>query len=728
MGSDEKTFAKESLSSEVLSSPGKKEVAQDGSKTQESIQAFLQSCSKKELAYRMRFEKERKQSSATKCKMTEQNLKPVFTKGSKNHENKKTSSGNAAPTNSQSLSRKQPRKGENPIRLPSVSDDSPSSGCPSSWICKNAACRANLTSEDAFCRRCSCCICHQFDDNKDPSLWLVCSSETSEGDVCGLSCHVECALQYRKVGVVDLGQLMHLDGSYCCASCGKVSGIIGTWKKQLLIAKDARRVDILCYRISLSHRLLDGTSRFQEIHKIVEDAKSKLETEVGPVHGVSAKMARGIVSRLSVASEVQKLCALAIEKAESWVTTIGHSNSIHREDSLPAACRVQFQDVTSSSLMIVLKDAASVLKSNIKGYKLWCHRSREQMNEKEPMCILPKSKRRVQLSNLQPCTEYTFRIRSFTDEGDLGHSESKCFTKSVEIVHRSTEPTVSLDDKTENLGIEGSSTNVKKEAKANGGASGFKVRDLGKILRVAWAQEQGCINGYFEEDKEQADGSKGDDIVKAEILDGDPSSVSHGLDLNMVSVPDLNAELTPLLDESRDEYIECSLEHGNEALGWSSERGGDKNGQERSNGSGDSQNWAVRPAREVPAVESRTDLRRKHVGNGNEETHDCDSTLINGSSPISFSEGSMGLDESYEYCVKIIRWLECEGHIERDFRMKFLTWFSLRSTAQERRVVNTFIQTLVDDPGSLAGQLMDSFLDIVSSKRPRNGFCSKLWH
>ncbi|ERM95495.1 hypothetical protein AMTR_s00279p00016520 [Amborella trichopoda] len=83
----------------------------------------------------------------------------------------------------------------------------------------------------------------------------------------------------------------------------------------------------------------------------------------------------------------------------------------------------------------------------------------------------------------------------------------------------------------------------------------------------------------------------------------------------MVSVLDLNDELTPLLDESRDEYIECSLESGNEAMGWSSERGGDKNGKERSNGNGDSQNWAVRPTREGLAVESRTGLRRKQVGN-----------------------------------------------------------------------------------------------------------------
>ena len=77
--------------------------------------------------------------------------------------------------------------------------------------------------------------------------------------------------------------------------------------------------------------------------------------------------------------------------------------------------------------------------------------------------------------------------------------------------------------------------------------------------------------------------------------------------------------------------------------------------------------------------------------------------------------------------VKTIRWLECEGYINQEFRLKLLTWFSLRSMEQERRVVNTFIQNLIDDPSSLAG-LVDSFSDIISSKRPRNGLCGKLWH
>ena len=91
------------------------------------------------------------------------------------------------------------------------------------------------------------------------------------------------------------------------------------WKRQLAIAKDARRVDVLCYRIFLSYRLLDGTAMFKDLLEIVAEAKTKLEAEVGPMNGDSVKMARGIVSRLAVAVDVQKLCSHAIDKANEWL-------------------------------------------------------------------------------------------------------------------------------------------------------------------------------------------------------------------------------------------------------------------------------------------------------------------------------------------------------------------------------------------------------------------------
>ena len=168
-------------------------------------------------------DKQRKQPSSSKCKMTV--VSKATTKGCKNLDLKKLSLDHPDLTDNEPP-RKQPRRSEHPVHLPSaeIFEDFRSAN---TWICKNSACKAVLSSEDTFCKRCSCCICHLFDDNKDPSLWLVCTSESGDRDCCGLSCHIECALQCQKAGVFSLGQFMLLDGSYCCASCGKVSGIIG---------------------------------------------------------------------------------------------------------------------------------------------------------------------------------------------------------------------------------------------------------------------------------------------------------------------------------------------------------------------------------------------------------------------------------------------------------------------------------------------------------------------
>lgn len=205
----------QSLSSSVQSTPEKNGHSDDASRSPELLQEFLKSGPKKELL-RTCFDKDKKNISS-KSKMAETKSTSKITK---KHDSKKVSNINQH-------SKKQNRKGENPTRLLPAADHSSEFGHTNSWICKNSACRATLSIDDTFCRRCSCCICHLFDDNKDPSLWLVCTSESAQGDSCGLSCHIECAIQHEKVGVVDHGQLMQLDGGYCCASCGKVTGILG---------------------------------------------------------------------------------------------------------------------------------------------------------------------------------------------------------------------------------------------------------------------------------------------------------------------------------------------------------------------------------------------------------------------------------------------------------------------------------------------------------------------
>lgn len=75
-----------------------------------------------------------------------------------------------------------------------------------------------------FCKRCSCCICRQYDDNKDPSLWLICISDPPfRGVSCGMSCHLECALRHKSCGISPDREL---DGSFYCVSCGKVNDLL----------------------------------------------------------------------------------------------------------------------------------------------------------------------------------------------------------------------------------------------------------------------------------------------------------------------------------------------------------------------------------------------------------------------------------------------------------------------------------------------------------------------
>ncbi|KAG6433595.1 hypothetical protein SASPL_105210 [Salvia splendens] len=48
------------------------------------------------------------------------------------------------------------------------------------------------------------------------------------------------------------------------------------------------------------------------------------------------------------------------------------------------------------------------------------------------------------------------------------------------------------------------------------------------------------------------------------------------------------------------------------------------------------------------------------------------------------------------------------GHVSMEFRLNFLTWFSLKAREHERRVVRTFMKTMIDDPSGLAGQLVQA--------------------
>lgn len=82
------------------------------------------------------------------------------------------------------------------------------------------------------------------------------------------------------------------------------------------MARDTRKVDELCYRLSLGQKILAGTKHYLNLYQIVDEAVKKLEEEMGPLTGIPVKKARGIVNRLSSGQEVQKLCASAVESLD----------------------------------------------------------------------------------------------------------------------------------------------------------------------------------------------------------------------------------------------------------------------------------------------------------------------------------------------------------------------------------------------------------------------------
>ena len=93
-------------------------------------------------------------------------------------------------------------------------------------VCRNVACQAIRNAGDKYCKRCSCCICNKYDDNKDPSLWLVCSSDNPySGISCGISCHLNCALKNKRAGIVKNG-CNKLDCSFYCVNCGKINWLM----------------------------------------------------------------------------------------------------------------------------------------------------------------------------------------------------------------------------------------------------------------------------------------------------------------------------------------------------------------------------------------------------------------------------------------------------------------------------------------------------------------------
>lgn len=206
-----------------LSMEQKRELVYEVSNWSDSATEILHTWSRQEILQVLCAElgKERKYTGLTKSKIIENLLKIVYEKKAQERgvatEVHPTSENGERPP-------KRPRKSDHPNRVVTTTCAAADVDPGKTVYCKNSACKAKLNREDVFCKRCSCCICRQFDDNKDPSLWLICNSDPPfHGMSCGLSCHLECALRHDNSGISkDKG----LHGSFCCVSCGKLNDLL----------------------------------------------------------------------------------------------------------------------------------------------------------------------------------------------------------------------------------------------------------------------------------------------------------------------------------------------------------------------------------------------------------------------------------------------------------------------------------------------------------------------
>ncbi|XP_050217015.1 VIN3-like protein 2 [Mercurialis annua] len=689
----------------------------------------LQSWSRQEILQILCVEmgKERKYTGLTKLKIIEHLLRIVSEK--KAGECDVTTDAETEPSPaSVHISSKRQRKTDNPSRITvSVNYNASSSGgndLGNTVYCKNSACRAVLKQDAAFCKRCSCCICYKYDDNKDPSLWLTCSSEPPfQAVACGMSCHLDCALKHENTGIGKDGH----DGSFRCIACWKVNDLLGCWRKQLLMAKDTRRVDILCYRVSLSQKLLNRTGKYKKLYEIVDEAAKQLEDEVGPLTGLPVKMGRGIVNRLSSGPEVQKLCAFALESLDKILSsTVMHpfSAPIPRDLNATASTTVRIEGVNSTSLAVVF-GSENNSPDTVIGYTLW-HRKAEDTNYPvEPTCMLFVPNTRFVVTGLYPATKYNFKAVSFNDiRREMSMCEVQCCT---------------LDEVPNCSGVERSQSPVTNCSSLSNPSS----------MEDETNHNAPCRDQIVNRADDYPSFSKGDEkTFSANQLNGIVSCDGAGDGRTLADTSTI-----PLLAEEHDMPIVTSApacdvnKHSQESQivdETSTENGSDTPIQvglecvpfvSNMEASLPITPCKLEMIKDVQGRHGRSKSSNKDLSNGNgkgEEAQDrSTSKKRNGERRDEECMANAHSDRDLEYYIKVIRWLECEGHIEKNFRQKFLTWYSLRATPQEVRVVKVFVDTFIQDPASLAEQLVDTFSECVSSRNSSTvpaGFCMKLWH
>ncbi|GBG78560.1 hypothetical protein CBR_g27784 [Chara braunii] len=648
-------------------------------------------------------------------------------------------------------------------------------------VCPNAACGELIDKADAYCRYCSCVICHMFDGEKEePGLWVQCTGVRTSGTRCKAYGHIECALKLKMAGVVvvelENGERVQLDGQYKCLECGCATGLLGCWKQQLRVAKSSRALDGLRQRLDLARRILSGTKHYITLHEMVEEAARKLEEEIGPLDASVVGGMREHVWRRPKAMEVQAMIGRILDKAEilmdssdvstdrdgprdmgdikeagggvkcfvcgdkgslimcsgkecrrayhlqcaglwvmpplgTWLcpscaakaASMSVPGSRDRGEKMqrPApltevACGLgpptglRFSEIRSTSVRVHWQgpdvttsgDALGALANSLLlGYKVW-HKRRDDNEFGRPPRV-PGQVTSLSVLGLDPDTEYVFKVAGVTVHGDTQESRiAICRTAPSEtskvafsrnarspdragIIGAGADLELVGDDHGEKFSHVAPSHGTWKRpiaggARAGGGASGGGGGGGG-----------GGVGGIgFDIDRDR-EGKMG--IPMAQPYSG--SGKEKGAD--------------------GDEHL------GNEGGCQDLTRGAEGSG---SGGCGatvfGSQDTSLDEAGYGGAIAGGG-------GGGGGMCSGVGGPAVGGR--VMLTEG----DREAVNCLRQVRSLEKGGHLDKDFRLKFLTWFSRRASDDERKVVAMYMCALGDDPAALAEQLLHTFSEFV---------------
>ncbi|KAL4035927.1 hypothetical protein IC575_004639 [Cucumis melo] len=490
-------------------------------------------------------------------------------------------------------------------------------------------------------------------------------------------------------------------------------------RKQLMKAKETRRVYILCYRISLSKKLLSEGEKYQDVYQIVDEAVKKLEAEVGPLAGVPVGTGRGIVNRLSSGPEVQKLCSLAIDTLSSMI----------QDTNLVATNFLRFEDVDATYITVVV-GTEDVSCGETIGYRLWHRKAGETDYPIEPTCTLSQPNLRFVVRGLTPSSEYYFKAISFDGTGDLGTCEVQVSTTipreddtSCLVIERSQSPVTNFSELSNPSSVEDETNNIvpcSDQTDSQTGSYLSYCKESNKIITINQSEDRiNCtdVSGMGTA-KDSVSSLDEEHVIRKSSMLPDPNVSKledrHSSQVQIIegttsmnkgsnSAIQQGTKSTPLVSSSEAglPVTPCKMEILKDVLGRSGRsKSCTKDRDNKGSGGEELRNGSTSKKR-------------------NAERQDVDCT------------GNGISDKDFEYYVKLIRWLECEGHIEKNFRQKFLTWYSLRATTQEVRIVKAFVDNFIEDPSALAEQLVDTFSECISSKKTcavPSGFCMKLWH